>query len=82
MATKLSLLSIKVVEELSRMTLKMWLQKFQQKEKIDPADHMIIWRDSNGRWDGWNHTKKDFIVLNGMTMEGAAYSYIDMLKNS
>lgn len=32
-------------------------------EQIDPAEYKIVYRDSQGCWDGWNHKKKSFIHL-------------------
>jgi hypothetical protein len=30
---------------------------------------IIVYRDSDGRWDGWNNSTKDFIALNGKDSE-------------
>lgn len=32
-------------------------------EGIDPKLYTIIYRDSSGRWDGWNHRSKRFFSL-------------------
>lgn len=29
-------------------------------EGIDPVAHLIIYRDSEGRWDGWDGATEDF----------------------
>ena len=36
---------------------------------IDPNSVIIVYRDSDGRWDGWNNSTKDFIALNGKDSE-------------
>ena len=36
---------------------------------IDPNSLIIVYRDSDGRWDGWNNSTKDYIFLNGKDAE-------------
>jgi hypothetical protein len=32
-------------------------------ESIDPIEHLIIYRDSTGRWDGWDRATEDFFCF-------------------
>lgn len=32
-------------------------------DKISAADHFIIYKDSDGMWDGWDHQTQSFIPL-------------------
>lgn len=32
-------------------------------EQIDPAQYLIIYRDSEGRWDGWDAATQEFFVI-------------------
>lgn len=34
-----------------------------ERESIDPKMYSIIYRDSEGRWDGWDHLQQGFISL-------------------
>ncbi len=34
-----------------------------QKENIDPKGHLIIYMDSEGRWDGWDATREEFFFF-------------------
>lgn len=34
-------------------------------EQINPEDYQIVYRDSQGEWDGWNHKTQEFIFLSG-----------------
>lgn len=36
---------------------------------LNPADCLVIYRDSDGIWDGWEPTLKHFISLNQPTIE-------------
>ncbi len=45
-------------------------------EKIDPADHMIVYKDSDGTWDGWNHPNGQFIPLGEDSYQDAVHKYI------
>ena len=38
-------------------------------EHIDPKEHFIVYRDSKGRWDGWDATTEDFFPLRWSQME-------------
>lgn len=31
--------------------------------KEDPCDLMIVYKDSEGVWDGWDHRNKEFVAL-------------------
>lgn len=46
-------------------------------EKIDPNSYMIVYKDSNDNWDGWNHRKKQFLHLGGETWPHAVETYIN-----
>jgi hypothetical protein len=32
-------------------------------EDINPAEYLIIYRDSEGRWDGWDAATQEFFVI-------------------
>lgn len=46
------------------------------KRKVDPDDYMIVYRDSEGIWDGWDSRKEDFVPLRCTTWEAAVDKYI------
>ena len=33
------------------------------KEKIEPSRYLIVYKDSEGMWDGWDHKGQDFIPI-------------------
>ncbi len=43
-------------------------------EQINPADYLIVYRDSQGCWDGWNHSDRSFVALFEKTSEEALLS--------
>jgi len=50
-------------------------------EGIDPTEHMIIYRDSEGNWDGWDHKSQNFFFLRSSVMKYVGQSQIDQFKN-
>ena len=51
-------------------------------EMIDPDEHFVIYRDSEGTWDGYNPTSRKFMLLNAVTMEAAINVYISKQNGS
>lgn len=47
-------------------------------EKIDPTDHLIVYSDSEGDWDGWDHKNELFVPLTEDTWFNAATKYIQL----
>lgn len=45
-------------------------------EKIDPAQYMIVYKDSEGTWDGWDHQQQQFIPLSEEDYRDAVDKYI------
>lgn len=46
------------------------------KQRINPVEHHIIYRDSEGMWDGFEFSTKQFISLERRTATGAMYSML------
>jgi hypothetical protein len=42
---------------------------------VDPVNWKIIYRDSDGIWDGWNHANYKFISLNEKSLTQAIIRY-------
>ena len=40
------------------------VEEICKKENIDPECVMIIYKDSDNTWDGWNHKDQNFVILN------------------
>jgi hypothetical protein len=38
---------------------------------LDPASYLIVYRDSEGTWDGWDAKRRDFVALGEQAFEGA-----------
>lgn len=48
-------------------------------EEIDPRNFLIIYRDSQGVWDGWNPQKNDFVYLGQQDTKAAIDKYYKLL---
>jgi hypothetical protein len=44
-------------------------------------DHVIIYRDSDGSWDGWDHKSQNFIPLQGRGWQQAAEIYLTRINS-
>lgn len=40
------------------------IDEIATKERINPVEHFIVYKDSRGIWDGYNFSTKQFIPLN------------------
>jgi len=47
------------------------VEEIKSKERITHNDLSVVYCDSEGVWDGWDHTNENFIPLNGSTGVGA-----------
>lgn len=52
------------------------IEEIEYKEQIDAKQYMIVYRDSDGTWDGWDEKKHDFISLNCKDVDDAVRKYI------
>ncbi|MFT3679819.1 MAG: hypothetical protein QM791_06130 [Ferruginibacter sp.] len=48
-------------------------------EKIKPAEHVILYNDSQGWWDGWDQFNKRFIALNATSWKNAVIRLRDKM---
>lgn len=48
--------------------------------RADPSEHLIIYRDQEMRWNGFDYKAQDFILLNCSTFEEAIMKYIMLEK--
>jgi len=46
------------------------------KEKIDPEAFVIVYKDSDDRWDGWDDNRQAFIYLNAVSWWTAVEAYL------
>lgn len=51
-------------------------------ENIDPCRYMIVYKDSEGLWDGWDHRVWEFIPLQCDTWQESVNKYISLQVNS
>lgn len=45
-------------------------------ENIDLADYMVVYKDSDGTWDGYEYSSESFVSLGGESWEDACDKYI------
>lgn len=45
--------------------------------KIQPKDYLIVYKDTDGKWDGYDALKKDFIPAMARTRDEAIRKIID-----
>jgi hypothetical protein len=47
-------------------------------EGIDPANYLVVVKDSKGSWDGWDHKAQQFEILNEEKWWDAAAKFIQL----
>ena len=47
-------------------------------EHVNPANYMIVYRDSEGKWDGWDHKEQQFVFLNEDNWKDTVSKYIQL----
>ncbi len=52
------------------------IEAIESKERINANDYMIIYKDSEDRWDGWDNRKEKFIGLGRFDETEAISAYI------
>ena len=50
-------------------------------EKINPADYVVVIKDSSGNWDAWDHNAQQFEILNENEWYYAAAKFIHLRMN-
>lgn len=40
------------------------IKRIEREKGIDADNYLIVYRDSNGDWDGWNNKEQRFISIN------------------
>lgn len=51
-----------------------------RKENIDPKDHLIIYQDSDGTWDGWDYLTEAFVPLQAKSKIEAVNKFLSRTK--
>lgn len=46
-------------------------------ESLDPMKCVIVYRDSDGQWDGWDHKSRNYIPLIGTNWQDAVSTMLD-----
>jgi hypothetical protein len=50
--------------------------EIEQRQHINAKEYLVVYRDSMGNWDGWDHARKQFVALFTRTWQSAATEYI------
>jgi hypothetical protein len=58
------------------------VEEIAGKERINPVEHMIVYRDSAGIWDGYNFSTRQFEMLQKHSWKEAAELYIELQHNN
>lgn len=53
------------------------LEEIATREKIDPADHLIVYRDSQKLWDGYVYRSHEFVGLRADSYQEAMDRMLD-----
>lgn len=56
------------------------IQDIALREDINPTDYLVVYKDSESRWDGWSWDTNWFLHLGGKTAEEAGNIFINKLK--
>lgn len=76
--------NVLVIEDLNRGNMSVTnniegvLDEIIQMTKIFIHSYLIIYRDSEGVWDGYNYNTEQFITLNERTWQEAAEKYAEL----
>lgn len=54
------------------------VKDIQQLEHINPSERLIVYSDSEGCWDGWDHDKQEFVSLSEDSWYNAATKFIQI----
>lgn len=57
------------------------VKQITEEERIDPAEVVIIYQDSDGMWDGWSHKQQQFFPLQAISESRAIQIYFLMYHN-
>lgn len=58
------------------------VEEIAQKERINPVDHYIIYRDSDREWNGYNFSTGQFLPLKSVEVEMGIDNILESLKIS
>lgn len=47
-----------------------------EKEQIDIRDYLVLYEDTEGRWDGWDHINQTFIPLGSFGWKSSVLIYV------
>lgn len=50
-------------------------------EKIDPRDHMVVYMDTDGAWDGYDQERDAYVFLAEDSWENAVSKYAQLQLN-
>ena len=53
------------------------VEEIAQQKGLNPVEHIIVYRDSDGNWDGFNFSTRQFIPLQKTEWLAAVHQYID-----
>lgn len=53
------------------------IEDIAQKENLNPVEHLIIYRDSMGMWDGYDFATMNFIPLQATSLREAVTNYFN-----
>jgi hypothetical protein len=56
------------------------IEDIAQKERINPVEYFIVYRDCAGSWDGYNISTKQFVPLVQRTWVDAAHTYLENVE--
>lgn len=51
-----------------------------KKEGAEAEDHMVVYRDSNGDWDGWSPVSESFKIFSAESAQEALDLYCEHVK--
>lgn len=57
------------------------IDEIAQKERLNPVEHFIIYRDSEGQWDGFNYATGLFVHLAKFNYKDAAEGMLKAQTN-
>lgn len=49
-------------------------------EKIDPSGYLVVYKDSNGIWDGYEQPVESYILLDEDNWQDAVYKFLQLTQ--
>lgn len=57
------------------------IQEIEDENQINTKNYLVIYKDSEDVWDGWDSKKNEFVILHSFNAYDAITKYINIKNN-